>query len=100
MGPVPDSLLLRKCGMAGNRIRDFYICKLAAMTTRPQKRVHHSIVTFSSSERYAGNLRCILDTSKENSVRLEVFTAVTVKNGVLWDVTSCGSRKNRRLGGT
>jgi hypothetical protein len=27
-------------------------------------------------------------------VRLEVFTAVTMKNGVFWDVTPCGSCKN------
>jgi hypothetical protein len=26
--------------------------------------------------------------------------AVTIKNGVFWDVTSCGSCKNRRFGGT
>jgi hypothetical protein len=32
--------------------------------------------------------------------RFEVYTAVTVKNGVLWDVTPCGSCKNRRYGGT
>jgi hypothetical protein len=29
------------------------------------------------------------------SVRFEVFTAVTMKNGVFWDVTPCGSCKNR-----
>jgi hypothetical protein len=28
------------------------------------------------------------------------FTAVTMKNGVFWDVTPCGSCKNRSLGGT
>jgi hypothetical protein len=33
-------------------------------------------------------------------VRFEVFTAVTMKNVVCWDVTPCGSCKNRRLGGT
>jgi hypothetical protein len=33
-------------------------------------------------------------------VRFEVFTAVTMKNGVFWVVTSCGSCKNRRFGGT
>jgi hypothetical protein len=33
-------------------------------------------------------------------VRFEVFTAVTVKNAVSWDMTSCGSCKNRRFGGT
>jgi hypothetical protein len=33
-------------------------------------------------------------------VRFEVFTTVTMKNGVFWDVTLCGSCKNRRFGGT
>jgi hypothetical protein len=32
-------------------------------------------------------------------VRFEVFTAVTMKNGVFWVVTPCGSCKNRRFGG-
>jgi hypothetical protein len=31
-------------------------------------------------------------------VRFEVLTAVTIKNGVFWHVTLCGSYKNRRLG--
>jgi hypothetical protein len=30
-------------------------------------------------------------------VRFEVFTAVTMKNDVFWDVTPCGFCKNRRL---
>jgi hypothetical protein len=30
-------------------------------------------------------------------VRFEVFTAVTMKNGVFWDFTPCGSCKNRRF---
>jgi hypothetical protein len=34
------------------------------------------------------------------SVRFEVFTAVTMNNGVFWDVTPCGSCKNRLFGGT
>jgi hypothetical protein len=33
-------------------------------------------------------------------VRFEVFTAVTMKNAVFWDVTPCGSCKNWCLGGT
>jgi hypothetical protein len=33
-------------------------------------------------------------------VRFEVFTPVTMKNGVFWDVTPYGSCKNRRFGGT
>jgi hypothetical protein len=32
-----------------------------------------------------------------DSVRFEIFTAVTMKNGVFWDVTPCGSCKNRRF---
>jgi hypothetical protein len=42
--------------------------------------------------------------SRENStldyVRFEVFTAVTMKNAVFWDVPPCGSCKNRRFGRT
>jgi hypothetical protein len=33
-------------------------------------------------------------------LRFEVFTAVTMKNGVFWDVTPCGSCENRHFGGT
>jgi hypothetical protein len=33
-------------------------------------------------------------------VRFEVFKAVTMKNADFWDVTPCGSFKNRRFGGT
>jgi hypothetical protein len=46
-------------------------------------------------------LRKITKTSvKVFLVRFEVFTAVTVNNGVFWDVTPFGSCKNRRFGGT
>jgi hypothetical protein len=33
-------------------------------------------------------------------VKSEVFTAVTMKNAVFWDVTLCSSCVNRRFGGT
>jgi hypothetical protein len=33
-------------------------------------------------------------------VRFQVLTAVTMKNGVFWDVTSCDSCKNHRFRGT
>jgi hypothetical protein len=33
-------------------------------------------------------------------VRFEVFTTVTMKNGIFWVVTPCGSCTNRRYGGT
>jgi hypothetical protein len=35
-----------------------------------------------------------------NCLRFEAFTAVTMKNAIFWDVTPCGSCKNRRFGGT
>jgi hypothetical protein len=38
--------------------------------------------------------------NKDTVVRFEVFTAVTMKNGVFGDVTQCGSCKNRSFGGT
>jgi hypothetical protein len=38
--------------------------------------------------------------TKESFVRFEVFIAVTMKKGVFWVVTPCGSCKNRRFGGT
>jgi hypothetical protein len=34
------------------------------------------------------------------NVRFEVFTAVTMKKGVFWDVTPCGSLRNQRVRGT
>jgi hypothetical protein len=40
------------------------------------------------------------NVNKEISVRSEVFKAVTMKNGVFWDVTPCGSCKNQCFGGT
>jgi hypothetical protein len=33
-------------------------------------------------------------------LRFEVFTVVTMKNGVFWDDALCGSCKNRSFGGT
>jgi hypothetical protein len=36
----------------------------------------------------------------QGSGRVEVFTAVTMRNGVFWDVTPCGFCKNRRFGVT
>jgi hypothetical protein len=43
-----------------------------------------------------GNL--LFQTIKQR-VRFEVFTAVTMKNGVFWDDALCGSCKNQRFGG-
>jgi hypothetical protein len=41
------------------------------------------------------NIDQAAQTNFLTDVRLEVFTAVTMKNGVFWDVTPCGSCKNR-----
>jgi hypothetical protein len=43
---------------------------------------------------------CSGDANCNVCVRFEVFTAVTVNNGVFWDVALCDSCKNRRFGGT
>jgi hypothetical protein len=34
------------------------------------------------------------------NVRFDAFTAMAVMNAVFWDVTPCGSCKERRFGGT
>jgi hypothetical protein len=74
--------------------------------------LHHSTSVLDTA------LRCFLVTERQRhhyadprreitqyqnifiSVRFEVFTAVTMKNGVFWDVMPCDSCKNRRFGGT
>jgi hypothetical protein len=38
--------------------------------------------------------------ANDNFVRVEIFTAVTMKNSVVWDVTPYGSFKNRLFGGS
>jgi hypothetical protein len=37
---------------------------------------------------------------ERGDVRFVVFMAMTMKDGVFWDVTPCGSCKNQRFGGT
>jgi hypothetical protein len=48
-------------------------------------------------------LRLLHTVSKWNTyycARFEVSTAVTMKNGIFWNVTPCSSSKNKRFGGT
>jgi hypothetical protein len=52
------------------------------------KRPDHKARSQASVE----GLVCLLVTA---DVKFEVFTAVTMKNGVFWDVTPCGSCNNR-----
>jgi hypothetical protein len=42
----------------------------------------------------------VIEKVRSNMLRFEIFTAVTMKNGVFWDVTPCGYCNNRRFGGT
>jgi hypothetical protein len=42
----------------------------------------------------------VFDSWYRHYVRFEVFTAVTMKNAVFWDVAPCRSYVNRRYGGT
>jgi cytidine deaminase len=53
-----------------------------------------SILTCHAVLNYIGHLISV------DICKIEVFTAVTMKNGVFWDVTPCGSCKNRRFEGT
>jgi hypothetical protein len=45
-------------------------------------------------------LQQIAEKQTALALRVEVFTAVTMKNAVFWDITPCGSCKNSRFGGT
>jgi hypothetical protein len=45
----------------------------------------------------SANLSSNIKQLNTKYVRFEVFTAVTMKNGVFWDVTPCGSCKNQRF---
>jgi hypothetical protein len=52
----------------------------------------HSVHCITSHETEVF-ITTFMRTSHHN-VRFEVFTAVTMKKGVLWNVTTCGSCKN------
>jgi hypothetical protein len=60
-----------------------------------------TLVIFVTYElnRYTSEGR-VPEQNTANLVRFEIFTAVTMKNCVFWDVTPCASCNNRRFGGT
>jgi hypothetical protein len=64
--------------------------------TRQQCRPDAQLLFHESHHRMVQSYIAIFN----NTVRFEVFTAVTVNNGVFWVVKPCGSSKNRRFGGT
>jgi hypothetical protein len=55
---------------------------------------------FHETEYFYMRNKNVLHLGKFFNVRFEIFMAVTMKNGVFWDVTPCGSCKNRRFRGT
>jgi hypothetical protein len=50
------------------------------------------------NDKNAGRIVEEAKTRNKLNVRFGVFTAVTIKNAVFWDVMPCGSCKNRRFG--
>jgi hypothetical protein len=64
----------------------------------------YCLVTVTAGEVRIGNryfcvlTECVIELhTLKDDVRFEVFTAVTMRNAVVWDVTQCGSCKNRSL---
>jgi hypothetical protein len=61
---------------------------------------HNYVIPFPDKFSYSSAMCLVELEANALYVRFEVSTAVTMKNGVFWDVTPCGSCKNRRFGGT
>jgi hypothetical protein len=61
---------------------------------------HNSCPSGKPSKSPKHRRKCSLSGTRIYHVRFEVFTAVTMKNGVFSDVMLCGSCKDRRFGGT
>jgi hypothetical protein len=59
-----------------------------------------SLIRREALKRRNDSERSEFAVNSRHYVRFEVFTAVTMKNGVSWDAKTCGSCKNRRFGGT
>jgi hypothetical protein len=88
-----DSLLyiavkaLQFSGVPGTSVQKDRVCYVSIFiyVYFQQHILYHLIIVFKYNEYF---------------LRFEVFTAVAMMNGVFWDVTPCGSCKNRRFGGT
>jgi hypothetical protein len=71
------------------------------VTTNPLK--HQSSPLFNKEHGKGGSVQYApvsLVPAEHICVRFVVFTAVTMKKGIFWYVTPCGSCKNRRFRGT
>jgi hypothetical protein len=67
------------------------------------KTKYKALLNYAVGTKTIGKKRMILyveDNATYSALAHITIEQLTVKNGVFWDVTSCGSCKNRRFGGT
>jgi hypothetical protein len=76
----------------------FFLKPLKVSNFKPIRGTTHHHRTSGRIDRGTEVSSAILKTSAD--VWFEVFTAVTMKNAVFWDVAPCGSCVNRRVRGT
>jgi hypothetical protein len=95
----------RRCTeILGGKPRVFFALRLLTPPSTRLSFTYRRAVTFQRISKFISE---IVKNFQRNAdwktdpyhVRFEVFTAVTVKNVVFWDVALCGSCKNRRFGG-
>jgi hypothetical protein len=67
--PVPDPLLLRKSGRAGNRTRDLWMCSQKLLTTRPQRQFLNIRLKFFFS---GVSIVCLKHFEGESSLDMDV----------------------------
>jgi hypothetical protein len=89
-----------KTGREPMRRIHFYSLPDSSNRTRPGGLLRHYQEWVPKAAKYCfwGRARSALKLFVDE--RFEVFTTVTMKNGVFWDVTPCGSCKNRPFRGT
>jgi hypothetical protein len=94
-----------------HRLFTWYVCQKdrlgrTELRTKVTKRtelshMYISLVTFNIELFWnKHSFREQMRKTENTDVRFEVFTAVTMKNAVLWDVAPCRYCVNRRFGGT
>jgi hypothetical protein len=94
--------LAQELGCSTQTSREMVDC----LRHRPASMIVQQVGTFqvnpAEDDRNTSFLWCGFSSipNLSNHVRFDLFTAVTKKNGVFWDLTPCGSCKNGRFGGT
>jgi hypothetical protein len=53
--------------------------------------VEYGAATFYANMKWHDTKDKVILCAQRNYVRFDIFTAVTMKNAVFWDVTPCGS---------